>query len=634
MNNDLTAFEKVPVKIFKDSAEASEFVAKEIAALIKTRIAEGKNCVLGLATGSTPTRVYAELVKMHKTEGLSFKNVHTFNLDEYYPMLPDSIQSYVRFMNEHLFNHIDIPKNQIHIPDGTLTKEKIADFCKDYEKKIDDLGGIDIQILGIGRTGHIGFNEPGSTEKSFTRLVTLDQVTRIDAASDFFGEENVPRKAITMGVGSILKAKRVIMMAWGEGKAKVISKAVEGPITDQIPSSFLQKHNNCLVVLDDAASSELVRVKTPWILDSIEWNDTLIRKAVVWLCQTINKPVLKLTNHDYMEHGMGDIITEFGSAYQVNIKVFNYLQHTITGWPGGKPNADDTHRPERAKPFPKRVIIFSPHPDDDVISMGGTFIRLVDQGHEVHVAYQTSGNIAVFDDDAVRFADFVRDANQQFGFSKDEGEKFYKKIVQSIKKKGPGQNDSPEVLAIKGLIRRGEAKAGGRYVGIPDEQMHFLDMPFYETGAVKKKPLGEDDIKITMDIIEKIKPHQIYAAGDLSDPHGTHRVCLAAVMEAVNRLKKNDWMKDCWVWLYRGAWQEWDIDQIEMAVPLSPEELMRKRRAVFKHQSQKDSAMFPGSDKREFWMRAEDRNHATAHAYNALGLAEYEAMEAFVRHKF
>jgi len=634
MNNDLTAFEKMPVKIFKNSEEASQFVAKEIASLIKIRQLEGKPCVLGLATGSTPTRVYAELVKMHKEEGLSFKHVHTFNLDEYYPMQPDSLQSYVRFMNEHLFNHIDIPKANVNIPDGTLAKDKVADFCREYEKKIDALGGIDIQVLGIGRTGHIGFNEPGSTEKSFTRLVTLDQVTRIDAASDFFGEENVPRKAITMGVGSILKAKRTIMMAWGEGKAKVIKKAVEGPVTDQIPSSFLQKHTNCLVVLDDAASSELVRVKTPWVLDSIDWNETLIRKAVVWLCQTVNKPVLKLTNHDYMEHGMGDIITEFGSAYQVNIKVFNYLQHTITGWPGGKPNADDTYRPERAKPFPKRVIIFSPHPDDDVISMGGTFIRLVDQGHEVHVAYQTSGNIAVFDDDAVRFADFVRDFNEQFGLSKDDGEKFYKKIVQSIKKKGPGQNDSPEVLAIKGLIRRGEAKAGGRYVGIPDEQMHFMDMPFYETGAVKKKPLGEDDIKITMDIIEKIKPHQIYAAGDLSDPHGTHRVCLAAIMEAVKRLKKKEWMKDCWVWLYRGAWQEWDIDQIEMAVPLSPEELMRKRRAVFKHQSQKDSAMFPGSDKREFWMRAEDRNHATAQAYNELGLAEYEAMEAFVRYKF
>jgi glucosamine-6-phosphate deaminase len=633
MNNDLTAFEKIPVKIFQSSDAGSTFVAKEIATLIKSRQKEGKPVILGLATGSTPTRVYAELVKMHK-EGLSFKNVHTFNLDEYFPMQQDALQSYVRFMREHLFDHIDIPKQNINIPDGTLPKEKVNEFCAAYEAKIEKLGGIDIQILGIGRTGHIGFNEPGSSEKSLTRLITLDQVTRIDAASDFFGEENVPRKAITMGVGSILKAKRVIMMAWGEGKSFVIKKAVEGPISDQIPSSFLQKHTNCLVVLDDAASSNLVRIKTPWVLDSIEWNDRLIRRAVVWLCQQTDKPVLKLTNHDYMEHGMGDIITEYGSAYQVNIKVFNDLQHTITGWPAGKPKADDSNRPERAKPFPKRAIIFSPHPDDDVISMGGTFIRLVDQGQEVHVAYQTSGNIAVFDDDAVRFADFVRDFNEQFGLSKSDGEKFYKKVVQSLNKKGPGQIDTPEVLKIKGLIRRGEAKAGGRYVGIPDEQMHFLDMPFYETGAVKKKPIGEEDVKVVMDIIRKVKPHQIYAAGDLSDPHGTHRVCLAAIFEAVKRLKKEPWMKDCWVWLYRGAWQEWDIDQIEMAVPLSPDELMRKRRAVFKHQSQKDSAMFPGSDKREFWMRAEDRNHATAEAYNKLGLAEYEAMEAFVRYKF
>jgi glucosamine-6-phosphate deaminase len=634
MNNDLSAFEKIPVKIFSTSEEASKFVATQIADLIRKRQSENKHVVLGLATGSTPTRLYSELVRMHEKEGLSFKNVYTFNLDEYYPMHPESIQSYVRFMNEHLFYHIDIPKANINIPDGTLKKELVGDFCRDYEKKIDGLGGIDIQILGIGRTGHIGFNEPGSTEKSLTRLVTLDQVTRIDAASDFFGEENVPRKAITMGVGSIIKARKVYMMAWGEGKAAVIKKAVEGPVTDQIPSSFLQKHSDCLVVLDGASSSELARKKTPWVLDSVDWDDKLIRKAVVWLCQKVNKPVLKLTNLDYMEHGMGDIITEYGSAYKVNIKVFNDLQHTITGWPGGKPNADDSNRPERAKPFPKRVIIFSPHPDDDVISMGGTFIRLVDQGHEVHVAYQTSGNIAVFDDDAVRFADFVRDFNQQFGFSKEEGEKFYQSIVKSIKQKGPGENDSAEVLTIKGLIRRGEAKAGGRYVGLPDEQMHFLDMPFYETGAVKKKPLGEEDIKITMDIIEKVKPHQIYAAGDLSDPHGTHRVCLAAIFEAVKRLKHKDYMKDCWLWLYRGAWQEWDIDQIEMAVPLSPDELMRKRRAVFKHQSQKDSAMFPGSDKREFWMRAEDRNHATAAAYNQLGLAEYEAMEAFVRHQY
>jgi glucosamine-6-phosphate deaminase len=631
---DQKDIEKIPTKIFKNSEEASVFVANEIASLVKIRQLEGKPCVLGLATGSTPTRVYAELVRIHKEDRLSFKNVITFNLDEYYPMEPDSLQSYVRFMKEHLFNHIDIPKKNIHIPDGTLPKDKVQDFCIQYEKKIESLGGIDLQVLGVGRTGHIGFNEPGSSERTVTRLITLDQVTRVDAASDFFGEENVPRKAITMGVGTILKAKRIIMMAWGEGKANIVQRAVEGTITDQVPSTFLQKHTNTLVVLDDAASSKLTAIKTPWLLDSCQWDENLIRKAVVWLCQQVKKPILKLTNNDYMEHGMADVITEYGSAYKVNIKIFNQLQHTITGWPGGKPNADDSNRPERAKPFPKRVVIFSPHPDDDVISMGGTFIRLVDQGHEVHVAYQTSGNIAVFDDDAVRFADFVRDFNNAFGLNKSDGEKFYKKVVKSLTQKGPGQVDSAEVMRIKGLIRRGEAKAGCRYVGIPDSQAHFLDMPFYETGLVKKKPLGEKDIQIIVDLLEKIKPHQIYAAGDLSDPHGTHRVCLAAIFKAVEKLKHKTWMKDCYLWLYRGAWQEWDVDQIEMAVPLSPDELLRKRRAVFKHQSQKDSAVFPGNDQREFWVRAEDRNHATAEIYNQLGLAEYEAIEAFVRWKF
>jgi glucosamine-6-phosphate deaminase len=629
----MSVSEKIPTQIFKTSEEASIYVANEIANLIRQKQAEGKNCLLGLATGSTPTRVYAELVALHK-KGLSFKNVITFNLDEYYPMQPDALQSYVRFMNEHLFNEIDIPKENINIPDGTLPKDKVAAYCRQYDAKIDSLGGIDLQILGIGRTGHIGFNEPGSSEKSPTRMITLDQITRMDAASDFFAEENVPRKAITMGVGSILKAKRIIMMAWGEGKAPIIQRAVEGPVTDQIPSSFLQNHPNTQVILDDAASSKLTRINTPWLVDTVDWNDKLIQRAVVWLGLQLRKPVLKLTNIDYMEHGMGDIITEYGSAYQVNIKIFNALQHTITGWPGGKPNADDSNRPERAKPFPKRVIIFSPHPDDDVISMGGTFIRLVDQGHEVHVAYQTSGNIAVFDDDAIRFADFVRDFNHSFGLSKEDGEKFYKKIVHDIKNKKPGQIDSPEVMKIKGLIRRGEAKAGCRYTGIPDTQAHFLDMPFYETGTVKKKPLGEKDIQLIVDLIEQIKPHQIYAAGDLSDPHGTHRVCLAAIYKAIDRLKAKDYMSDCRVWLYRGAWQEWDIDQIEMAVPLSPDELLRKRKAIFKHQSQKDSAVFPGSDNREFWVRAEDRNHATAEAYNLLGLAEYEAIEAFVRYHF
>lgn len=625
--------ERMPAKIFGTSEEASVFVAREIAALIRQRQKEKKTCVLGLATGSTPIRLYAELVAMHR-KGLSFKNVISFNLDEYYPMEPDSLQSYVRFMREHLFDLIDIPARNINIPDGTLRKDKVSAFCKAYEKKIETCGGIDIQILGIGRTGHIGFNEPGSSERSGMRMITLDQVTRMDAASDFFTEENVPQRAITMGVGTILKAKRAIMMAWGEGKAPIVQRAVEGPVTDQVPSTYLQKHANALVVLDDAAASQLTRIGTPWLLDSCQWDDKLIRKAVVWLCQTVQKPILKLTNHDYTEHGMGDIITEFGSAYKANIKVFNELQHTITGWPGGKPRADDSNRPERAKPFPKRVVIFSPHPDDDVISMGGTFIRLVDQGHNVHVAYQTSGNIAVFDDDAIRFADFVRDFNVAFNLSKSDGEKFYKKVTASIRNKKPGEVDSTEVLAIKGLIRRGEAKAGCRYTGIPDSQAHFLDMPFYETGKVKKKPLSEKDIQIIVDLLEKIKPHQIYAAGDLSDPHGTHRVCLAAIYKAIGRLKRHPWMKDCFVWLYRGAWQEWDIDQIEMAVPLSPDELMRKRRAVFKHQSQKDSALFPGNDAREFWVRAEDRNHATASAYNQLGLAEYEAIEAFVRYVF
>jgi glucosamine-6-phosphate deaminase len=632
MNN---RFEKINTKIFSNSENASISVANEIAAIIKIKQLEGKPCVIGLATGSTPIRVYEELVRMCQTKQLSFSNVYTFNLDEYYPMQPDSLQSYVRFMNEHLFNHIDIPRENIHIPDGAIPKEKVAEFCKNYEKKIEELGGIDLQILGIGRTGHIGFNEPGSGENTLTRLITLDQVTRLDAASDFFGEEYVPRKAITMGVGTIMKARKVIMMAWGEGKAPIVQKAVEGTITDQIPSTFLQKHPNATVVLDEAAAAELTRIKTPWLLDTCDWTDAkLVRKAVVWLCQTLNKPILKLTNHDYMEHGMADLVTEFGTAYDINIRIFNELQHTITGWPGGKPNAPDTNRPERAKPFPKRVVIFSPHPDDDVISMGGTFIRLADQGHDVHVAYQTSGNIAVFDDDVIRFVDFVSDFETSLGKPKEESLKLYERILSQIKNKVPGQIDTPEVLSIKGLIRRGEAKASCRYVGIPDSNIHFLDMPFYETGTVKKKPIGEEDVKIIMDLLQKIKPHQIYAAGDLSDPHGTHRVCLAAIFEAINRLKDEKWMKDCYVWLYRGAWQEWEIDKIEMAVPLSPEELMRKRKAIFKHQSQKDSAMFPGSDKREFWVRAEDRNHATAAMYNLLGLAEYEAMEAFVRYRF
>ena len=630
---DLTSHERIPTLLFNTAIEGSFYVANSIAELIESRNKESKPTVLGLATGSTPTQVYDELVRKHKEEGLSFERVITFNLDEYFPMAPDAHQSYVHFMHEYLFNHIDIKPENIHIPDGTLKKDAVAAFCEEYEAKIAQVGGLDVQILGIGRTGHIGFNEPGSTIDSKTRLITLDRLTMLDAASGFFGIENVPRRAITMGVGTILQAKKIYMMAWGEGKANIVRETIEGAINTSIPATFLQQHNQTEVILDTAAAAELTRIKTPWLAGPIKWNNFLIKKAVIWLSLKLAKPILKLTEEDYREFGMNDILVEIGTAYNVNIRVFNQIQHTITGWPGGKPNADDTYRPERKTPFPKKALIFSPHPDDDVISMGGTFIRLVDQGHKVHVAYQTSGNIAVFDDDAVRFADFVSDYHDAFKLDDSLVDSIFSGIRSFLAEKNQAEPDSEEIKIIKGLIRRGEAKAACRYVGIPDENIHFLDLPFYETGKIRKKPIGPDDIAIVKKLIEEIKPHQIYAAGDLSDPHGTHRVCLEAIFQALRELKDQEWMKDCYVWLYRGAWQEWDIEDIEMAVPLSPEETDKKRRAIFKHQSQKDRPLFPGTDKREFWQRADDRTRSTAETYDQLGLAEYEAMEAFVRWK-
>ena len=630
---DLTSHERIPTLLFNTAIKGSLYVANSIAELIESRNKESKPTVLGLATGSTPTQVYDELVRKHKEEGLSFERVITFNLDEYFPMAPDAHQSYVHFMHEYLFNHINIKPENIHIPDGTLKKDEVAAFCEEYEAKIAQVGGLDVQILGIGRTGHIGFNEPGSTIDSKTRLITLDRLTMLDAASGFFGIENVPRRAITMGVGTILQAKKIYMMAWGEGKANIVRETIEGAINTSIPATFLQQHNQTEVILDTAASAELTRIKTPWLAGPIKWNNFLIKKAVIWLSLKLTKPILKLTEEDYREFGMNDILVEIGTAYNVNIRVFNQIQHTITGWPGGKPNADDTYRPERKTPFPKKALIFSPHPDDDVISMGGTFIRLVDQGHKVHVAYQTSGNIAVFDDDAVRFADFVSDYHDAFKLDDSLVDSIFSGIRSFLAEKNQAEPDSEEIKIIKGLIRRGEAKAACRYVGIPDENIHFLDLPFYETGKIRKKPIGPDDIAIVKKLIEEIKPHQIYAAGDLSDPHGTHRVCLEAIFQALRELKDQEWMKDCYVWLYRGAWQEWDIEDIEMAVPLSPEETDKKRRAIFKHQSQKDRPLFPGTDKREFWQRADDRTRSTAETYDQLGLAEYEAMEAFVRWK-
>jgi glucosamine-6-phosphate deaminase len=628
--------ENITTSVYSNSLSASEAVAEKISHLIRKKTAEGKFAVLGLATGSTPTGVYDLLVKKHQAGELSFKNVISFNLDEYYPMSPGSLQSYVKFMNEHLFDHVDILPENIHIPDGELDQKKVTGFCTQYEQKIDELGGIDIQLLGIGRTGHVGFNEPGSGITSRTRLINLDKTTRLDAASDFFGEDNVPRKAITMGVGTIMKAKQVILMAWGEGKASIIQKTVESEVTDLIPASFLQQHPEAEVVLDEPAAAELTRFKAPWLVsNAITWSPDLKKKAVIWLSEKLGKVVLKLTNEDYNEHGMNELLVQQGPAEDINIQIFNELQHTITGWPGGKPNADDSQRPERAEPFPKRIVIFSPHPDDDVISMGGTLLRLVDQGHEVHVAYQTSGNIAVFDDDVLRFVDFAVDFNDQFDSSNENARNIFKKLKKFIVEKQPGQVDLPEIQAIKGMIRRGEAKAACRFCGINSEHIHFLDMPFYETGKVKKKPLSQKDIDIITHLLQSVQPHQIYAAGDLSDPHGTHRVCLDAIFRSVRTLKEQEtWLKNTYVWLYRGAWQEWDVAEIEMAVPIGPRELLQKRRAVFKHQSQKDTALFPGSDSREFWERAEDRNRGTARLYDQLGLAEYEAIEAFVRWKF
>ncbi len=621
-----TRFEKIHNVVFNDSLKASKIVALEIAELIKKKAKQKKKCILGLATGSSPIDVYEELVRMHKEEGLSFKNVVTFNLDEYYPMEKENTQSYWYFMHEHLFNHIDIPPENINIPSGIIAPEKIEEFCIQYDKKIEQSGGLDFQLLGIGRTGHVGFNEPGSHYNSGTRNITLDHITRVDAAPAFLGIDNVPRVAITMGISTILKAKRIVLLAWGINKAAVVKKAVEGVVTSDIPSSYLQNHKNCTFVLDDGASQELTRIKTPWLVKACEWNDNLALKAAVWLSELKQKSVLKLTDTDYNNNGMSNLLIDHGSAYNLNIILFNKLQHTITGWPGGKPNADDTNRPERKNPARKRVIVFSPHPGDDVISLGGTIDRLVEQGHDVHIAYQTSGNIAVADDEAMKFA--------EVSLALNENNPDAKKIISDLKSKKEYEIDTLEVRKLKGLIRRKESIAATRYLNIPEDNVHFLDLPFYETGTATKKKLSDNDIQIMTGLIARIKPHQIFASEDLAGPHSTHRICLDSLFTALKNLKNERYMGDCRVWLYRGAWYEWDIHEIEMTVPMSPDQVLKKRNAIFYHQSQKDGALYQGDDSREFWMRAEDRNRETAEKYNALGLADYAALEAFRRYYF
>ena len=613
------AVEQIPTQIFELDKDAAVAVAKRIAEIIREMNTQGKQAVLGLATGHTPINVYRELIRLHKEEGLDFSNVITFNLDEYWPIDHSALQSYHTWMQEHLFKHVNIPPENINIPSGDWAEDEIDDRCREYEEKIAAVGGIDYQILGIGRSGHIGFNEPGSRRDSRTRRVSLDMKTLIDAASDFFGEENVPEMAITMGVGTILEAREICLMAFGEKKAEIIRRAIEGPVSASVSASFLQEHAKTTIYLDTAAAVKLSRIAIPWVLGPCVWDDELHRRAVIHLALKLDKPILKLTDEDYLENGLLGLVRSRGGAYNANLFVFRHLMDTITGWPGGKGKK-------------KRVLIFSPHPDDDVICMGGSMIRLVEQGHDTHVAYMVSGYISVFDHTVSRHADFAREFNKIFGLTPEHTASVEEHIERFLRNKKRGEPDSLEIRNIKSLIRKTEAVAAAKYCGLPDENIHFLDMPFYETGQVEKHDIGPEDVAAVKNILDTVQPEMVFAAGDITDPHGTHRQCLDAVKTALDAYA-HDGNPAPEAWFYRGAWQEWAPDEIDMAVPLSPDELLRKRNAIFRHESQKDRAMFPGpSDTREFWKRAEDRNTSTAELYDILGLPEYHAIEAFARH--
>lgn len=633
--SEITRCEKIFTDIYPKVEEAASVIANSVEAEIKRAKAAGRKCVLALGTGLSLTPVYTELIRRHKECGLSFENVVVFNAYEYFPLSADCRHSALGQLRERLLDHIDIKAENIHTPDGFISQDEVIEHCHAYEQLIAAEGGIDIALLGIGRMGNIATNEPGSTLSSTSRIILIDQTSRDEMTNSFGTQEQVPPCSITMGIHTLLSAHKLFITAWGEEKSDIVEKIVEGPITDAVPASFIQTHNDAKFFIDLSAASKLTRIVHPWLVTNCEWNDKTIRAAVVWLCQLKQKPILKLTNKDYNENGLSELLARYGSAYNCNIKIFNDLQHTITGWPGGKPNADDTNRPERALPAVKRVIVFSPHPDDDVISMGGTLRRLVQQNHDVHVAYETSGNIAVGDEEVTRFMHFVNGYNQLFCNNEDQViKKMYADIKAFLAQKKPSDMDTPEVRTIKGLIRRGEARTACTYNGVPLDHVHFLDLPFYESGKIEKLPMGEKDVEIVRALLQKVKPHQIYVAGDLADPHGTHRKCTDAVLAAIDLEKEAgaEWLNDCRIWMYRGAWAEWEIENIEMCVPMSPEELRGKRNCILKHSSQMESAPFLGNDERLFWQRAEDRNHATAELYHSLGLACYEAMEAFVRY--
>jgi len=603
--------ERIRTAVFDDHESLARAVAARIAQVIRERRQEGRGAVLGLATGSTPVGVYRELIRMHREEALSFRDVTTFNLDEYYPMGRENLHSYHRFMWENLFRHVDVEPSRVHLPSGDSARERVTGMCEAYEAAIRAAGGIDFQLLGIGKTGHIGFNEPGSGAKSRTRVVTLDTVTRRDAAADFFGEAFVPREAVTMGIATILEAREIAILATGEHKSAIVRRAVEGDIDTEVAATFLQRHPSTTFYLDSAAAADLTRIATPWLVDEVEWTDSLAVRAVVWLSQTAGRAILKLVLRDYVEHKMSALVARFGTPGAVNGFVFNELGAKIRG---------------RSKlPKNSRVLCFSPHPDDDVISMGGILYKLTQNENDVTVAYMTSGNIAVFDHDVRRYVDFLERLGHGRGIDPAGVDALAREVRGFLATKQPGDVDIPAVQDIKRMIREAEAISGIETLGLSESAARFLNLPFYRTGEVRKDPVGPADVAIVHALLEEVRPDLVFVAGDLSDPHGTHRMCKEAVDQALALLPQRP---D--VWLYRGAWQEWPVTEATWLVPLSQEELAVKIQAIFKHQSQKDSAPFPGLDDREFWQRVETRNKDTAETLNRLGLAEYFAMEAYV----
>ncbi len=627
----LTREEKVYTKIFEATSDGSKYLAENVAEVIEKNIAKKGSCTLALGASSSTHSVYAELINMCNSHKVSFEKVTVFNISEFFPANPNGPSTFAR-LKEVFLDKVDIKEENIHTFNPAAVKEEdVYQYCKEYEEAIENCGGIDLTVCEIGRWGTLAFNDPGSQATSICRTVLLSEETRHNVAGEYKCE-SAPKIAMTLGIENIMKSRRILCMAWGEERASIIKKTVEEKPSENVPASFLQLHNHAKIVVDLSAAEELTRISHPWKVTSCEWNDKLIRRAIVWLCKQSGKTILKLTNADYNNWGLGELLAIYGSAYNVNIKIFNDLQHTITGWPGGKPNADDTYRPERAKPYPKRVIVFSPHPDDDVISMGGTLKRLVDQKHDVHVAYETSGNIAVGDEDMMRYIMLMDSIAADFGFDTPSFIEKSKEIHKFLSTKKSGDIDSADIRFIKTMIRQGEARTACNYIGVKPEHVHFLRLPFCETRTIKKGELSEKEILIVKNLISGVKPHQIFVAGDLADPHGTHRVCTDAVFAAIDDLKDEEWMKDCRIWMYRGAWAEWEIDHIEMAVPISPEELRFKRNSILKHQSQMENAPFLGDDDRLFWQRAEERNRATAQLYFSLGLASYEAIEAFVEY--